>query len=204
MAVKRLDDLDNLMRSETEEVRASVVEALNAEAGLLATMRHPNILGFVGISTSPPAIVTEFCERGSLFDVLKAARRNPASLPWPLRLRMAIEAAQGMHYLHSSSPPVIHRDLKSLNLLVDADHHIKVADFGLSRMLSDASLSLQSSGTMNNVNPRWLAPELLRGGKASPASDLYAYGIALWGALIHGRSHTSERCYVWKGELAGD
>ena len=182
MAVKRLDDLDNIMRSETEEVRAGVVEALNAEAGLLAAMRHPNIVGFVGISTSPPAIITELCDRGSLFDVLKAARRDP--LPWRLRLRMAIEAAQGMHYLHSSSPPIIHRDLKSLNLLVDADFHIKVADFGLSRMMDDAAVSLQSSATMEQVNPRWLAPEILRGGKASPASDIFAFGIVLWGAPI--------------------
>ena len=126
VAVKRLDDLDNLLQSEGQETQRALLDAMHAEAGLMAALRHPNIVAFMGLCTSPPAIVTELCSRGSLADVLKAAKRDPASLPWPLRLRMAVDAAAGMHHLHCQKPPIIHRDLKSPNLLVDKDWNVKV------------------------------------------------------------------------------
>ena len=126
MAVKRLDDLDTLLHSEPPETRRQLLDALHAEAGLMAALRHPNIVAFMGLCTAPPAIVTELCARGSLTDVLKAAKRDPASLPWPRRLQMAIGAAAGMHHLHNQSPPIVHRDLKSPNLLVDQHWTVKV------------------------------------------------------------------------------
>ena len=128
VAVKRLDDLDALLHSEPPETRRQLLEALHAEAGLMAALRHPNVVAFMGFCAAPPAIVTELCARGSLTDVLKAATRNPATLPWPRRLRMAIDAATGMHHLHSQVPPIVHRDLKSPNLLVDKDWNVKVSD----------------------------------------------------------------------------
>ena len=181
VAVKRLDDLSDVMQSEGPEVRQVVLNLLKEEAALLAALRHPNICAFMGMSISPPAIVTEYCAKGSLTDVLRAARRDPASLPWPLRLRMAVEAAQGLHHLHCQSPPIIHRDLKSPNLLVDQHWGVKVADVGLSKMANESG-SLTSGNTMANLNPRWLAPEILQGGKASVASDVYAFSVVMWGA----------------------
>ena len=126
VAVKRLDDFDALLHSEPPETQRQLLDALHAEAGLMAGLRQPNIVGFMAICAAPPAIVTELCTRRSLTDVLKAAKRDPASLPWPLRLRMAIGAAAGMHHLHCHSPPIIHRDLKSPNLLVAQDWTVKV------------------------------------------------------------------------------
>ena len=83
---------------------------------MLASMRHPNIVAFFGVVTTPAAaIVTEYCSRGSLTAVLRAARADPAAaagLTWGRRLGMALDAAKGMLYLHSRSPPIIHRDLK--------------------------------------------------------------------------------------------
>ena len=126
VAVKRLDDLDTLLSSEPPEMRRTLLDALHAEAGLMAALRHPNIVAFMGMCAAPPAIVTELCARGSLTDVLKAARRDITSLPWPLRLHLAIGAAAGMHHLHCQSPPIVHRDLKSPNLLVAQDWTVKV------------------------------------------------------------------------------
>ena len=83
------------------------VQALHTRAG-----RHPNVVNFLALCHNPPAIVTEYCARGSLAEVLAAARADPAlaaHLTWPLRLRMAADAAAGMLYLHTRPSPVVHR-----------------------------------------------------------------------------------------------
>jgi hypothetical protein len=80
------------------------------EAALLASMRHPNVVNFFGICREPPCIITEFCSRGSLAEVLAEARRSPetagAALTWQRRLTMMLHAAVGMLYLHT--PPGHH------------------------------------------------------------------------------------------------
>ena len=99
------------------------------EAGMMASMRHPNVVMYLGVCLQPPCVVTEYCARGSLNDVFKRARATPAlaaQLDWGRRLNMVLDAAKGMMYLHSSEPPVIHRDLKSPNLLVDKHWRLKV------------------------------------------------------------------------------
>ena len=132
VAVKRLDDL---LRTEPAETKQKLLDDLLAEAGIMAALRHPNIVMFMGICTSPPSIITELCAKGSLYDVLQEAKRDPASLPWSQRLHMAIGAAQGLHQLHCHTPPIIHRDLKSLNVLVDKDGNAKVI-FALNEVVS--------------------------------------------------------------------
>ena len=95
----------------------------------MASMRHPNVVMYLGVCLQPPCVVTEYCARGSLNDVFKRARATPAlaaQLDWGRRLNMVLDAAKGMMYLHSSEPPVIHRDLKSPNLLVDKHWRLKV------------------------------------------------------------------------------
>ena len=84
----------------------------------------------MGVCPDPPAVVTEFCARGSLYDLLKSARDSSVlaqQLDWPRRLGIALDAAKGMLYLHSHRPAIIHRDLKSPNLLVDKHWRCKVA-----------------------------------------------------------------------------
>jgi serine/threonine protein kinase len=92
---------------------------------------------------------------------------------------MALDAAKGMNYLHSSDPPVIHRDLKSPNLLVDKHWRVKVCDFNLSRVLEEQAVvsSLAAS------NPRWLAPEILSGRGYTFSSDVYSFGVIMWELL---------------------
>lgn len=113
------------------------------EAGMMASMRHPNVVMYLGVCLQPPCVVTEYCARGSLNDVFKRARATPAlaaQLDWGRRLNMVLDAAKGMMYLHSSEPPVIHRDLKSPNLLVDKHWRLKVG----------SSLSTRAPATLSS------------------------------------------------------
>jgi len=89
---------------------------------------------------------------------------------------MALDVAKGMNYLHRSSPPIVHRDLKSPNLLVDKNWTVKVCDFGLSRQKHNTFLTSKSgAGT-----PEWMAPEVLRNELSDEKSDVYSFGVILW------------------------
>jgi serine/threonine protein kinase len=116
------------------------------------------------------AMVMEFMASGSLYDVL----RKPNELPWSLRLNLALDMASGLLYLHGQH--IIHRDLKSLNILVDGQMRAKVSDFGLSKIkLTTASMTKGAGGT-----PHWMAPELFDEAANSEASDVYATGVVFW------------------------
>jgi sterile alpha motif and leucine zipper-containing kinase AZK len=116
--------------------------------------------------------------KGSLFKLLhgKSNHQERAELTLGQKLKMACDVAVGMHYLHTSSPPIIHGDLKSPNLLLDANYTVKVCDFGLSRIKTATKLSVGSKmGT-----PEWTAPEVLQSSTNSEASDVYSFGVVLW------------------------
>lgn len=156
-----------------------VLSGLAKESNMMAALRHPNVVGFLGVCLEPPCIVTEFCARGSLTDVLRGAKSAPAKaslLDWSRRLNMALDAAKGMLYLHNHTPPIIHRDLKSPNLLVDKHWRVKVSDFNLSKLLDDSTVMSSMAAT----NPRWLAPEILGGNNATFSSDVYSFGVVMW------------------------
>ncbi|KAL5225145.1 hypothetical protein ABZP36_011784 [Zizania latifolia] len=158
-----------------QEYSEEVIQTFRQEVSLMKKLRHPNILLFMGAVTSPQrlCIVTEFLPRGSLFGLLQ---RNNTKLDWRRRVHMALDIARGMNYLHHSSPPIIHRDLKSSNLLVDKNWTVKVADFGLSRLKRETFLTTKTGkGT-----PQWMAPEVLRNEPSDEKSDVYSYGVILW------------------------
>ena len=111
----------------------------------MKSLRHPNIVEMIGTCTNPLATVMEFCERGALFAVLADKSMD---LNWPMKKSMMLGLAQGIHYLHTRTPVIIHRDLKSLNVLITEDWITKVTDFGLSRY-SPKSVSEQMTGTIN-------------------------------------------------------
>ncbi|KAG2629977.1 hypothetical protein PVAP13_3KG513600 [Panicum virgatum] len=153
-----------------QEYSEDVIQAFRQEVSLMKKLRHPNILLFMGAVTSPQrlCIVTEFLPRGSLFRLLQ---RSGTKLDVRRRIHMALDIARGMNYLHHSSPPIIHRDLKSSNLLVDKNWTVKVADFGLSRLKRETFLTTKTGkGT-----PQWMAPEVLRN---EPSDE--NYGVILW------------------------
>lgn len=115
-------------------------------------------------------------DRGNLSDVLT---RQP-NLSWKIKIRMALDAAEGILYLHSQSPVIVHRDLKSLNLLVNNEYTVKVADFGLSKTTSGRSLN-SKVGSLN-----WCAPEiLLKRMPYTPKSDVYSFGMVLFELITH-------------------
>lgn len=156
--------------------------ALQKEAGIMASVRHPNVISYLGVCAEPACIVTEYCSKGSLTDVLRRGRistSHAAALDWSRRLNMAMDAAKGMLHLHLCDPPIIHRDLKSPNLLVDKHWRLKVCDFNLSRVMEE-SVVLSS---MVASNPRWLAPEILAGLPYTVAADVYSFGIIMWELL---------------------
>ncbi|CAF2373920.1 unnamed protein product [Brassica napus] len=158
-----------------QEYSEEVMQSFRQAVSLMKRLRHPNVLLFMGAVTSPQrlCIVSEFLPRGSLFRLLQ---RGTSQLDWRRRIRMALDIACGMNYLHSCSPPIIHRDLKSSNLLVDRNCTVKVADFGLSRIKHETYLATKSGrGT-----PQWMAPEVLRNESANEKSDIYSFGVVLW------------------------
>ncbi|KAL3532046.1 hypothetical protein ACH5RR_005567 [Cinchona calisaya] len=147
------------------------------EVQIMKRLRHPNIVLFMGAVTKPPnlSIVTEYLSRGSLYRLLHKPGAREA-LDERRRLCMAYDVAKGMNYLHKRNPPVVHRDLKSPNLLVDKKYTVKVCDFGLSRLKANTFLSSKSAaGT-----PEWMAPEVLRDEPSNEKSDLYSFGVILW------------------------
>ncbi|KAL8064275.1 hypothetical protein ABFX02_01G079800 [Erythranthe guttata] len=145
------------------------------EIDIMRRLRHPNVLLFMGAVCTDEklAIVTEYLTRGSLF---KALHKNNQSLDIRRRLKMAIDVARGMNYLHHRNPPIVHRDLKSSNLLVDKSWTVKVGDFGLSKLKCATFLTAKSGrGT-----PQWMAPEVLRNEPSTEKSDVFSYGVILW------------------------
>ncbi|XP_074283956.1 uncharacterized protein LOC141608509 [Silene latifolia] len=158
-----------------QEYSEEVISSFRQEVSLMKRLRHPNILLFMGAVTSPQrlCIVTEFLPRGSLFRLLQ---RSKSKLDWRRRIHMALDIARGMNYLHNCNPPIVHRDLKSSNLLVDKNWSVKVADFGLSRVKHETYLTTKSGkGT-----PQWMAPEVLQNERSNEKSDLYSFGVVLW------------------------
>ncbi|XP_010527361.2 PREDICTED: serine/threonine-protein kinase CTR1-like [Tarenaya hassleriana] len=147
------------------------------EVAIMKRVRHPNVVLFMGAVTERPrlSIVTEYLPRGSLFRLI----HRPASgelLDQRRRLRMALDVAKGINYLHCLNPPVVHWDLKSPNLLVDRNWTVKVCDFGLSRFKANTFIPSKSvAGT-----PEWMAPEFLRGEPSNEKSDVYSFGVILW------------------------
>ncbi|KAK9868869.1 hypothetical protein WJX84_005074 [Apatococcus fuscideae] len=178
--------LERAAQSREVQAAASMQELLvelQREAGMMATLRHPNVVMFLGVCTQPPCVITEFCARGSMLDALQRAHKSQAmamELDWRKRLSMALDAAKGMHYLHSSQPPIVHRDLKSANLLVDKHWRVKVADFNLSRFMNSSDVVSSVAAT----NPRWLAPEVLSGDDYGTAADVYSFGVIMWELLM--------------------
>jgi len=147
------------------------------EVQLLIKLRHPHVVLFMGACITPAelCIVMEFAARGSLWAVLHGKQRGECTPR--RRLQWAAETAKGMAYLHSRSPPIVHRDLKSGNLLVDEDMHIKVSDFGLARTKT-------ADGARTQVGTyAWMAPEVLEQKPYDERADVYSFSIVLWELL---------------------
>lgn len=128
---------------------------------------------FIGACKKPPVfcIITEYLAGGSLRKFLH--QQVPYSLPLNLVLKLALDIAHGMAYLHAQG--ILHRDLKSENLLLDEDMCVKVADFGISCLESQCGSAKGFTGTY-----RWMAPEMIKEKHHTKKVDIYSFGIILW------------------------
>ncbi|KAL6843887.1 hypothetical protein ACP4OV_026458 [Aristida adscensionis] len=171
VAVKVLTDQD---------VGESQLKEFLREIAIMKRVRHPNVVLFMGAVTKCPhlSIVTEYLPRGSLYRLISKAATGEM-LDLKRRLRMALDVAKGINYLHCLNPPIVHWDLKTPNMLVDKNWSVKVGDFGLSRFKANTFISSKSvAGT-----PEWMAPEFLRGEPSNEKCDVYSFGVILWELL---------------------
>jgi len=140
---------------------------------VMSELKHPNIVTFIGACMEPPKdmwFCMELCDR-SLNEIIHGSqKRNLPSCTLSVheKLTLAGEVASGMSYLHTRTPPLVHRDLKSANVLQSRDGHLKVCDFGLVRTKNGGA------GT-----PSYMAPELLTGKPFNASVDVYAFGVLL-------------------------
>uniref|UniRef100_A0A673XEM4 Mitogen-activated protein kinase kinase kinase n=1 Tax=Salmo trutta TaxID=8032 RepID=A0A673XEM4_SALTR len=140
----------------------------------LRKLKHPNIITFKGICTQAPCycILMEYCAQGQLYEVLRAGRKITPSL----LIDWAMGIAGGMNYLHLHK--IIHRDLKSPNMLITHDDLVKISDFGTSKELIDKSMKMSFAGTV-----AWMAPEVIRNEPVSEKVDIWSFGVVLWEML---------------------
>ncbi|XP_010245528.1 PREDICTED: probable receptor-like protein kinase At1g80640 [Nelumbo nucifera] len=152
------------------------------EVDLLSCIRHPNIISLMGhcIHKQTRFLVYELMQNGSLETQLHGPSHGSA-LTWHIRMKIALEAARGLEYLHEHcNPPVIHRDLKSSNILLDSNFNAKLSDFGLAVTAGAQNKNnIKLSGTLGYV-----APEYLLDGKLTEKSDVYAFGVVLLELLM--------------------
>ncbi|XP_056176394.1 putative leucine-rich repeat receptor-like serine/threonine-protein kinase At2g19230 isoform X3 [Syzygium oleosum] len=164
-----------------------------AEAQLLMILHHRNLVSLLGYCNQSKhmALIYEYMANGNLWQHLSGKVKmhptgdHPKVLTWSNRLQIAVDAAQGLDYLHNGcKPSIIHRDMKTTNILLNEELQAKVADFGLSRAFAtekDSHVSTFPAGT-----PGYVDPEIHSSGNFNKKSDVYSFGIVL-SELITGR-----------------
>lgn len=174
------------LASVDEEMRKDVVGDYVEEFWLLLQIRHPNCLLYMGICFEPfVCIVTELYTGGSVTNFLHGP--NPRKFTPEKGHEMLCGVARGMFYLHASSPPILHRDLKASNILINRTlTHCVICDFGLSsQFVSEASgLNMSKEGRggsgMGVGTPYTMAPEVMQGKAHTPAADVFSFGVVMY------------------------
>ena len=161
------------------QLTANSRQAFVAEVETMAKLDSPRLAHLYGacVAPAPYCIVMEYMPKGSLYGLIHSQEQYG----WPVSLQIAIDIGNGLAFLHQEK--IIHRDLKSLNILLDAQYRAKICDFGLSRVRQEVSVTSTVSATAVGSNA-WNAPELFGlKPKYGFASDIYAYGMILWEIL---------------------
>lgn len=153
------------------------VEQFMNEVEILARLRHQNLVTLYGCTSRHSRellLVYEYVPNGTVADHLHGPRTKPGALPWTIRLKIAVETASALAYLHASE--IIHRDVKTNNILLDNNFCVKVADFGLSRLFpTDVThVSTAPQGT-----PGYVDPEYHQCYQLTSKSDVYSFGVVL-------------------------
>ncbi|KAE8714132.1 protein IQ-DOMAIN 14-like isoform X1 [Hibiscus syriacus] len=171
IAVKRIR---NKKRPERE------LEEFQAEVMTLSGIKHSNIVKLMCCMSSEDSklLVYEYMENGSLYLWLNKHRTSSIILDWPKRFGIAVGAAQGLCYMHHDcSPPIIHRDMKSSNILLDSKFNAKIADFGLAKMLIKQGKPATISTVAGSFG--YIAPEYAHTRTIDEKIDVYSFGVIL-------------------------
>lgn len=164
-----------------------VLRAFQRELGVLSQVEHPHILRFVGLVTEtlPLRLCLEYCRGESLFELLHNCWHIP--ICWRQRLKVLLDTASAVNYLHNFTPPIMHRDLKSLNLLLVepvkdlyTPLQVKLADFGFARIFEacEAGPMTKGAGTSH-----WMAPEVATGTDYTEKADIFSFAMIMYEVL---------------------
>lgn len=157
------------------------------EVSLLSQIRHQNLVCLEGFcqESSQQILVYEYLAGGSLHESLYGANSKRITLSWVRRLKIAVDAAKGLDYLHNGTEPrIVHRDVKSSNILLDSEMNAKVSDFGLSKQMAQSEathITTAVKGTAGYLDPEYYTTKQL-----TEKSDIYSFGVVLL-ELICGR-----------------
>ncbi|KAM7258693.1 hypothetical protein ACFE04_014434 [Oxalis oulophora] len=156
------------------------------EVIFLGQLRHPHLVKLIGYCCEEEhrMLVYEYMPRGSLENQL--FRRYSVSLPWSTRMKIALGAAKGLAFLHEAEKPVIYRDFKASNILLDSDYTAKLSDFGLAKDGPEGDETHVSTRVMGTCG--YAAPEYIMTGHLTSKSDVYSFGVVLLELLTGRRS----------------
>ncbi|KAH9653117.1 LRR receptor-like serine/threonine-protein kinase ERECTA [Citrus sinensis] len=168
------------------------LKEFETELETVGSIKHRNLVSLQGysLSSSGNLLFYDFMENGSLWDILHGPTKKK-KLDWDTRLKIALGAAQGLAYLHHDcSPRIIHRDVKSSNILLDKDFEAHLTDFGIAKSLC-VSKSYTSTYIMGTIG--YIDPEYARTSRLTEKSDVYSFGIVLL-ELLTGRKAVDNEC----------
>lgn len=189
VAIKKL----NVSKHHSEYEIKRIYNGFRREVWIMSGLQHPCLVQLKGFSLQGSmAMVMEILEHGDLYSYINDHENK---LDWDLRLRIAWDIAKGLSFLHSLDPPLLHRDIKSPNILLASldpkDKVIaKLADFGVAGQVFTDKFAGQKPRERDVTNPVWLAPEILSEEPYATAADVYPYGIILW--ELYARKHPFE------------
>ncbi|KAK4372059.1 hypothetical protein RND71_007443 [Anisodus tanguticus] len=183
VAVKRSSRVLTASRISTSLTVPDNCNEVENEIDILSKLQSPRLVNLVGFSNDShdTLLVVEFMSNGTLYDVLHS---NSRPLSWGRRIKLALQTAKAVDILHSLSPPVIHRDIKSANVLIDRNFNARLGDFGLALRCHIDDFRLRSTppaGTMGYLDPCYVTPDNL-----STKTDVFSFGILLL-EIISGR-----------------
>ncbi|XP_027355529.1 serine/threonine-protein kinase-like protein At3g51990 [Abrus precatorius] len=183
VAVKRPSRPHTLLHRPISSSAPEITNEVDNEIDILSKIQSPRLVNLVGFTNDSKdrLLVVEFMSNGTLYDVLHSSPRPPN---WGRRIRLALQTAKAIDTLHSSTPPVIHRDIKSANVLIDRSYNARLGDFGLALRghVDDYRLrSTPPAGTMGYLDPCYVTPDNL-----STKTDVFSFGILLL-EIISGR-----------------
>lgn len=192
-----MDDGNMFAVKKLENHNLSSDRFFERELEVLGSIKHRNLVNLRGYCNGPFArlLIYDYLPGGSLDEVLHDQKTRDTEFSWHARLKIALGAAQGLSYLHHDcSPRIVHRDIKSSNILLGSNLEPHVSDFGLAKLLedNDTHVTTEVAGTFG-----YLAPEYLLNGRATEKADVYSYGVVLL-ELLSGKRPT-DSSFVEKG-----